>query len=267
MKAIIHTSDDYFQHYIPLFAYCFHRLYPSVEIHATIYGSADPLTRTAAEGLSYLKIHEDNRTVPPAMGRFLNLPAGELLIADADILFMAPGLIEYCQRMAKQLNTCYYAAHGARKKPHRFPDSWKGEKERLCGAFVYITDEWLKKTKVFREMTLHALNNGMLQEYREEDEVVLCNLCKHACLPINQDKFFPLQHRGVHLGDFKPEMKHRYTDIAQMAGKLHRDALNEYMAMEREDSQWIKLVRFICDNDPKIREVFKNLYDYIARKR
>lgn len=266
MKAIIHTSDDYFQHYIPLFAYCFHRLYPSVEIHATIYGKADQLTRTAL-ALPYLFIHEDNRTVPPAIGRFLEVPAGDVLIADADILFMAPGLIEYCQRMTKQLNTCYYAAHGARKKPHRFPDSWKGEKERLCGAFVYVTDEWSKKTKVFREMTMHALNNGKLQEYREEDEVVLCNLCKFACLPINQDKFYPLQHRGVHLGDFKPEMEHRFTDMAKMAGKLHRDALYNFRMMEQTEPAWLKLVNLIRDNNPKINKIFHNLYNYMVKVR
>lgn len=267
MKAIIHTSDDYFQHYIPLFAYCFHRLYPTVEIHATIYGKPDQLTRDAALEQPYLFLREDNRSVPPAMGRFLEVPPGDVLIADADILFMAPGLIEYCQRMAKQLNTCYYAAHGARKKPQRFPDSWKGEKERLCGAFVYVTPEWSKKTKVFREMTMHALNNGKLQEYREEDEVVLCNLCKFACLPINQDKFFPLQHRGVHLGDFKPEMEHRFTDMAKMAGKLHREALQAFRIMEETNKEWGELVNMIVSEDSKIGKIFDNLYDYMEKVR
>lgn len=265
MKASVHTSDDYFMHYIPLFAYCFNRLYPEVEIHATIYGHADDITKTAAKGMPFLHIHENGQKIPPAIGRFIHIPDGEVIVADVDILFMAPGLIEYCKRMAKQLGTPFYAAHGARKKPKRFPDSWYGDKERLCGAFVYLTQEWTDRTRPFREATFSALINGKLQEYREEDEVILCNFCKFASYPINQEKYFPLQHRGVHLGDFKSEMQHRFTDTHKMKGKLHDEAARLFMEMELSDMKWKELTRLIRV-DPKIDEVYQNLYWHLRRR-
>lgn len=261
MKAIIHTSSDYFQHYIPLFAYCFHRLYPSVEIHATIYGGTTAMTAILTSDMPYLFLHEELRPVPPAVGRFLQVPDGDVIIADADILFMEPGLIEYCQRMAK--DSCYYAAHGAWKKPKRFPESWYGKYERLCGAFVYVTQEWTDRTKVWREQTIELFCKGKLQEYREEDEVILCNICKMAGFPINQDKYYPLQHRGLHLGDFKPEMQHRFTDHAKMKKYLHPAVRSKFLEMHLSDFQWKELVRGVR-GDEKINEVFINLFRYLG---
>jgi hypothetical protein len=50
-----------------------------------------------------------------------------------------------------------------------------------------------------------------------------------------------------------------------MAGKLHRGPVQAFIDMTINDKKWTEIKTLICANDPKISEVFKNLYGYIDR--
>lgn len=271
MKISIHTSDDYFQHYIPLFAYCMNKTYPMFEIHATINGKTDELTKEAADGMPMLKIIEaaeplKNDISTVSTNRFLSIPPGDWLICDADILIFHPGLIDWFIMRSKQIGAPYYAIHGVWKRPARFPGSWYGDLERICGGFVYVTDKWLQVTKLLRESEYERLRRGEIGVYREEDEVTFCNICKKAGLPISQEQFYPPDFRGVHLGDFKPSMQHRFTNKEKMSRLMTRNVFNEFKVFNKTDTGWNRL-KSILYKDDNIKQVFENLEWYLEQPR
>ena len=179
--------------------------------------------------------------------RFLFPPAEAMnydacFIMDADfVMFQSAPTHEnwYMNRM-RALKTCYFSTHGPWRKPDRFPGGWKGDKERIAGGMVMITPEWMEKTAVERKILGGMLHSGFIGgQYREEDEVILCGLCKKMGLPMPVEKLFPAELRGIHLGDFKPSMRHRWTDTQKMKTRIFRPYVMQY----REFMKSIPLVK------------------------
>lgn len=195
------------------------------------------------------------KTSTPNMMRFVD-PCridSSQLITDIDMLFfdVNDSVVEYHERKAQEFaGGCYYAHHGPRKWPVRFKgQKWVGDFERLAGGAVYITPEWMEKTKRARAKYLQQLINGEIGTYREEDEVILCRICKESGLPINPDKTYPPIYRGLHLGDFKDTMKHRWTNEEKMNEKLATQHARAFIKMHNEDKQWQKIEEIVRQDE------------------
>jgi len=186
-----------------------------------------------------------------------------MLITDIDLLlFNNQNLWDWHFDKMVDMGSCYYAHHGPYKYPQRFEGGWRGDRERLAGGFVLITHEWLERTKEARTRHLEMLNKSEIGLYREEDEVVLCRICKQSGLPVSHNKSFPPMLRGIHLGDFKESMSHRWTNKGKMASKLTDENCRTYMKTDSIDEEWKKIKAEAC-KDPVIKGVFDNLNTYM----
>jgi hypothetical protein len=195
--------------------------------------------------------------------RFLCDPAenGLVFITDVDVL-VAPGLEEYAK--AHMTGEDYFAFHGVRRKPHR-PEitgagRWEGKFERLCGAWFAAMPRWYLRTKPFREDALNKLKAGTMESYREADEVVLCRMCKSAGYNIPGSKNFPLDLRGVHLGDFK--FDHRWQNKEKMTGRLTIENCEAVIA-RRTSPDFIKAIATLVLAGDTSAKVIKNFSSYL----
>jgi len=107
---------------------------------------------------------------------------------------------------------------------------------------------------------------GTIGVYREQDEVIFCRISKESGLTIPQDKSYPAKFRCIHLGDFKKEMDHRWQNMDKMREKLTNENCRRYMEMAYGDPQWQKIKEIICQGDPIIDQIFKNLHTHIASR-
>jgi hypothetical protein len=222
-----------------------------------------------------------DRTFMPSVLRFLvseNYFDGmdAVLFNDVDLLLFAPQLIDWHMLHMNSLGTCYAAHHGAWRRPHR-PEicgkhGWRDKYERINGAFFFVTPEWFEKTSFVREKVLERINTATLSGsprlygcYRESDEVMLCDILKESKLPIPKNKAFPPALRGIHLGDFKDSMTHRWLNQDKMAVKLTTDNCLEYRKMQK-DPIWQGLLKIVCE-DPKINIIFENLEKHLKTRR
>lgn len=165
-------------------------------------------------------------------------------IMDADFVMFrsAPAHEDWYMNRMRSLKTCYFTTHGPWTKPDRFPGGWKGDKERIAGGMVMITPEWMEKTASARSALAEDLRMGRIGgQYREEDEVILCGLCKKMGFPMPVEKLFPPELRCIHLGDFKPSMLHRWTNTAKMKKRVfpgyvpkYRDFMNSIPPVKSE---------------------------------
>jgi len=294
------TTANWYQHFIPLFAYCWTKAWPQYRVDIAVMGKLDDMNITALSHLGNVQIRtnlesdkyvrqdgvlitehilEDiplkDSTANTARFLFFKDTPGEncndvdgLFITDIDFLFFDCGedIIQWHIRKMEEFGSCYYAHHGPWKKPQRFPGAWKGEYERLAGGAAYLSREWFSKCKESICKYGEQLRKGEIGTYREEDEVLFCRICKENGLPINQDKIYPARYRGLHLGDFRPDMQHRWTDMEKMRGKLLDENCMRYLQMCENDPIWNAIYVRICKGDEKIKEIFHNLYEHLSRR-
>jgi len=293
IRLNLFTTPDWYQHFIPLFAYTWLKAWPQYGIDVAVMGELDSVTREALTGQDSVKIRvigddgEDTEglvatqnvldyipvkdsTANTARYLFLKnlLGLDGIFITDIDFLFFDCGedIIQWHIKKMKELNTCYYTHHGPWKKPERFPGAWKGEFERLaCGA-VYLSNEWFVRCAKSLAEYSKQLKSGDIGLYREQDEVILCRICKENLLPINTDKTYPSMLRGIHLGDFRTDMHHRWTNMAKMMVKLTNDNCLKYLEMKQNDTRWQKLCDIVCSGDNKMKLIFDNLHEHLRQR-
>lgn len=290
-------SSDYYQHYIPTFCYTVGKAYPEAKISVGVTGEVDQLTLDALSVMGNFKIVEKPGTnedwdsdcvitknvLPEGVSvlestvntmRFLYFK-NELdmqlcdidatIITDVDFMWFRGGidLFRWHVERMREIGSCYAGHHGPWKKPRRFPEGWRGDKERVAGGFFMVTPEWFRKTREARAKYTKLLKEGKIGTYREEDEVVLCKILKESGLPVVQDKSMPTDLRGIHFGDFK--FDDRWTNLMKMQTKLTDSNIYKYIEMASMDTKFRKIRDIVC-RDEQIALMFKNLHLHCQQK-
>ena len=268
-------TADHFQHYIPLFAYCLRKF--AADIHIFVRGELDEMTESALtcftpttpyifEGV-YLDYPYDVSTTNCL--RFLtDTPAlreyDYVLILDIDLLLFTD---PFPWMISELKGKCFMGHHGPYTKPKRPGISpWHGNMERIAGGFFLVTKDWWEKTAGSREFFASTLKNSNLRlgTYRESDEVMLARIVKEAGMLVPESKYFPSELRGVHLGDFKASMSHRWTNIDKMVTKLSIENCFNYQRMANEDT-WKKMIEAL-EGDGILMQILGNVGTHIQKR-
>lgn len=188
------------------------------------------------------------------------------IITDVDLLWFEPDDYINDHWQYHIGGTCK-GHRGPKRRPYR-PEitgeqAWSGEWERVAGGMFYVRSDWYDETRQMRDMLAEQLYRGDLPFFRELDEVMLARLIKGSALKMPETRFFPPELRGVHLGDFKRSMHHRWTNPATMKQKLSDGSAISYMRMEQE-SKWREIRKWCCKQSREVREVMANVDTYMA---
>lgn len=271
------VTADHFQHYIPLFLRCMRRWGDGVDSQWYLRGKPDDMLLKAMDCLTefgiakeYDSIAYDSFSWMPDTESSTNLMRflhccedklttqyGHTLIVDVDLLLFADPFPYHIKRMSESMQP-FYGHHGPWKKPYRpeiNKDGWTGDFERVAGGFFLATPQWYTLTAKARIDMIGDLNK--MQPFRELDEVVLARIIKLSGMKVPQDKHFPAELRGVHLGDFKESMTHRWTSMAKMITKLTDDNCRHFVAIER-DPCWQELLKILA-GDTVLMQILENV--------
>jgi hypothetical protein len=173
------ASGDYVE-LKPLYKFCVNRVYPEQEV---------------------VVLNIDN----PSVKRFLihptYIPVDYVHVTDIDILILPQEKThqEYYTSHA-HMGACYLG--GVKKSKTGI---WDGTKRRVAGGEVGFLPEYYQRTSVLR----HRFLSEPISPIRENDEIVLCRILKHAGYPIPDVYKFPdgepwdINYRDLHLGDFR----------------------------------------------------------------
>jgi len=302
-RTIWHTlsSADWYQYFIPTYCYTINKAYPEDRIEIGITGKLEQPVRDALTLIVGCKIRDllAERDYRPTGGilitenvylgipqrkksvlntlRFLMHPlytgdGGDIgsfdytIITDLDFLIFptTPTHLQWHQEQMENTGQPFAGHHGPWKYPDRFEGGWKGTRERVAGGFFCTTPGFYDKSYLNRVQRYADLALGKQQDYRESDEVTLCNIIKESGYKV-PPKGFPKDLRGIHLGDFRPDMKHRYTDIAKMATKLSDTNARKFLEMWYGD-ETLKDIVDLCEHNLKFSEVWRNMLDHIFKR-
>ena len=286
MKRLLTSTctADHFLGYIPLYVYSSLIVWPGIDIKIRVLGDMSRkdilIIRKAMEcaGRDNDDRWEINFINPPLKCkretgvnclRFASIPEewveyDYVMITDIDLFFFQTptDLWAWSIHNMDSMGACYSAHHGPYKKPHRpeIAPRWTGEWQRLAGGFVMITPEWIKRTSDIRGSWMKRLEDGSWGHFRESDEVMLYRICATAGMPIPTSKYMPPECRGLHFGDFKPEMRHRWTDHRKMLTRLTERNCRNWKAAEA----WMKANGMIetLSEIPHMAEIFKNVHEH-----
>jgi len=263
-KCIMTMVSEHYQWYIPAYVYAL-RTWFNEDIVIYVKGNSDPKiykkTNCLAETVSnYASGFPDLLSTISSL-RFThydNLLAkfDYIMITDADLLLYVDPFPAHIERI--DANNPFAAHHGAWKRPHRpeICDLWEGRFERITGGMVCVTPEWYKRTLQARFKYVEDLLTGREGLYRECDEVILGRIVRESGMNI-PGNWFPRDLIGIHLGDFKESMKHRYTCYPDMKRRISKTIWNSYIAMTKMD-HWPEYKAVCCQN-PEVKKVFDNL--------
>lgn len=228
LRTVYTVVNEAYAGFVPAWAYTARQVWPDVHVAVGLTVGVELATALWIEGLG-VEIAATPYGTSPSCLRFLLTPptADEVLITDADVVFLTsdvwPALRE---KMTADGLRCYGAFQGAwtlPKDPKNAPGGWHGDMQRLTGGHVLVTSEWYTRTEAQRKFYLAALSSGAWGTFREADEVMLCRICQDAVHVLPSVHRFPPTLRGLHVGDFRPSMVHRYTDKAKMKKLLPED--------------------------------------------
>ena len=234
----------------------------------------DELTKKALNVLTSSGIHHDKpienvfKDIPAQISvsnclRFL-LPDSyfpgmdRVIITDADLLLFrnSPTLLKWHEK--RKISGVYTGHHGPWKKRRRIdvtgPAGWKGKFERVAGGFFMATPQWYKVTAKIRKKYTKKIKAGKIAGYRESDEAMLGNMIKAAHLLMPPFGFCKKQ-RGVHLGDFKKGMEHRYKSKGKIKSRVAPQIARRFLDL-KNDSIWKDLTK-VLEADEKLTHILK----------
>jgi hypothetical protein len=253
-NIVAYASSDY-QCFIPLFKYCARRAYPKDNVHITIVFASG--CSSAAERFIY---------TPPNYQEY-----NYIYITDIDMLMFPkrPGLLEYFSVEIERCRQNYAGMRGPLQTACPFEGGWTGNHSRMAGGSFMVTPKWYTLTQEARLYHSKLLKKTGYQ-YREQDEVVLYDICSRSGLKTPEMPGFFASgtrynkaYRGVHLGDFKFE--HRYLDTQRMmANFLFDENVRNWLALERE-SGWKDVLREVW-HDNNIQMLVKNCREHIKQR-
>ena len=280
------VSGDHYCHYIPMFLRCLRRWGDGVDSKIYIKGYADKPTSDALNILrDYEVVTEFDyivegcfKNTPDLVStsntlRFLNsdkeLEKYEaVLIVDIDLMLFEDPFPYHVAQMIETRQP--YAGHrGPRKRPYR-PElndgnGWTGDFERVAGGFVCVTPEWYRATKLARHEQGLLLMSGNIGGYRESDEVTLARIIKQAGLEMPESKAFPTNLRGLHIGDFKESMTHRWTSMAKMCEKLTAENAHAWKQIQQCPCMR-DVIELLCDTDKVLAQELANINQHIRER-
>ena len=269
-------TADHFQHYIPMFLYCIRKWGKGVDTYIYVRGKLDDITKKALNTVKTDKDHiiEEafldypfNVSTTNSL-RFITIVPKAYdytLIVDVDLLIMQD---PFPWHIEKIMNTGLpFAGHrGPYHKPHRpeIAPSWTGDFGRVAGGFFCVTRAWWALVLEQQALQSIELFRGRMGHFREADEVMLGRIIRGSGLPAPTDKHFPTELRGVHLGDFKETMRHRWTSQAKMQSKLTNNNCYAYIELTRTPA-WNEMVE-ILEEDMVLKQILQNVYIHIHER-
>jgi len=272
MKRIYTCCDERYQWFLPTWAYSAKRVFSDTTIMVDFCGEMDPTCRDLLAALDVSIGIPFKPAIRPSCLRFLLHSGGdsETMITDVDIAFIDDGV--WCYLMAKMRTDglgCYAAFQGTKKHPVRpeiAPDGWKGDMRRLCGGFVMVTEQWYKQTLDERQRYAQLLRKGW-GDYRESDEVMLCRICDKAIFVLPSGYKFNESQRNLHVGDFREDMRHRWTNVKKMQRLLPPESVMKTKALlaDKGFQEVLSVVR-ACGGE-EVNATWNNAIEHIGMRR
>lgn len=274
------VSADHFQHYISLYIMAIRTWSKDITVHIYVRGETDSITNRCMSVLTEYGILGNERLFVQTLEnypnhvsttnclRFLVTPDDgwhEMIITDIDLLLFADPF-PWHRGLSETSGQPFAGHHGPLHKPHRpeICSAWQGSFERVAGGFFYVTPEWYEKTKEQRRYQEADLRDGRNGAYRESDEVMLARIIKGSGMRVPTSKHFPLELRGIHLGDFKESMRHRWTSMAKMYGKLTDDNCRAFVALEKQEA-WKEMLDILRE-DSILTQILANIRTHINER-
>jgi len=252
--------DIRYQVFAPLLAWSAQRLWGCRTVVFSTDGIHPKIKEVMAgvSGAEFVSGVSLGRKIAPSVLRFL-LPLSTLditkgeeyyLIVDADLLLTDLGLMEWYTQQMRKTGMPYAGHPGARHKPERpgitGKSGWTGDWQRVTGGFVLVTPQWFKATEKARN---YFAEESRMPDFREADEVTLARIITHSGLSL-PPKGFPKVYRGIHLGDFRLEMMHRYQNTVRMQTLLPEPTVAYYRKF-RNDPQWKSMLTSLLSISPR----------------
>lgn len=277
--------SGWYQYLLPLYVYVIvtrHR----APVVAFVAGRMEPVIEAAFSiireindraDFCVIELPENRHELPAttACRRFL-IPSQNfnsydgVIFTDADLLpfFKHISFVDYIRSMHSFTKDCFWGYHGAYKYPLR-PEingaAWKGNFERISGGHFMVDKRWFITTEVARKHFRISVDTGKWGSFREADEVMLARIHKMSNLPIPGSKHFPSECRGIHLGDFRNNMKHRWTNMQKMAAKANEFSLSNYVAAYECDGTFKRLMDIAC-NCGDVQDMIGNLHQHLKAR-
>ena len=217
--------SKYYRDLVPIYKFCVNRAYPNA------------------------KVIVDKEPHHPACKRFINEIEGDYVhVTDADIFILPHNESheQYYKRFAFN-GACYL--RGATKSGDK---EWRGDNARIAGGHVGFTPEYYTRTRKVRS----KYSSGMMDGYREFDEVMLARILRESGYKIPKDPYtfyngekWNIEYRDLHLNDF--------ASMKFLKWRPDREKVKEMIF----DPHFRKLVKNI---DSYWRTLFHKVEEYIT---
>jgi len=275
------TTSNYYQLYLPMFIYTLRKEYPEYAVKTFIKGKLSRATKSALKLMNleyekpitvFEKIKEKESTINCL--RFL-VPESHfkhfdyVIFVDIDLMLYRtdPDLLKWHQKRQRRMKTVYAGHHGPWRRKYRpeiAPRGWRGKFERVSGGFLMVTPHWFAATRRARKMYLKEAEAGRLGGFREFDEVMLGRIMKKSGLPMPPFGF-SRDLRGIHLGDFKASMSHRYGSKKKMKKYASKKNIRKFFEYEK-DPVWKGIVKIAEKNSKEIKCIMGKARHYLQKR-
>ena len=275
MRSIFTVCTADYAWHLPLWAWSAKKLWPDVQLVVAIVGSGGSpvLIHDYLETID-VDVGIEHRGYPqlPAMSACLRFiynyihKVDEVLITDADVVFLHEGLWRYIENKMMTLG-CYGAFTGAKKKPRRpeiAPNGWVGDMRRLTGAFVLVTPEWYEKTRTAREEWSDRLMRGVWGTFRDADEVMLTRILAQSGLPLPDETPFAKVMRSLHVGDFRPNMEHRWGNPKRIQRWFPEESVKALETLVKDKE--FQYVLGIARTNPAVDAAWTNVFNHLKER-
>lgn len=268
------VTADLYQYYIPTFVYSARKAMPGVAIKIFVQGKLDGTLRSIG-GADIVELDHDYPPCPSILrylvGDFHFQDYDMVYFTDIDFVFLDHGdkdLFDYHKIIIAKNNTSYAGHRGpVRAKKYKWK-TWEGKRTRIAGGAFMATRRWLFETRLMRTKTLEGVKKHGIR-YREEDEVLLYNICAKSGLPTPElvghficGNKYNITYRDLHLGDFKFDK--RWVNLPRM----EKDFLTEENARKfrdlEKDSGW-RHACAVAEKDPIVSLTLERARAYVRR--
>lgn len=266
-------SADHFQSYIPLYIAAL-RTWSKDHVMIYLKGKLNNRVKSALGVIDDIYIIEEDcfKDYPNLKSttnclRFI-INHGSLfeytIITDIDmLLFQNPWNWNINQIVVTE--TLFTGHHGPYHKPRR-PEvcpSWTGDFERVAGGMLCVSSNWYQRVQTAQKKYDGFLKSGTWGNFREADEVMLARIIKESGMQVPQSKVLPTELRGLHLGDFKESMTHRWKDPIKMQKLLTPRNCSAYRTLS-VTSEWQNMVSILQDD--KLNGILDNVNTYLESR-
>ncbi len=265
-------SADHFQSYIPLYIAAL-RTWSKDNILIYLKGKLNRNTKISLSLMNYKYIIEEecfkyhpNLVSTTNCLRFI-VNTGEVfeytIITDIDmLLFQDPWHWNVNQITPENPFAGHHGPYHKPRRPEVCP-SWTDDYERVAGGMFCVTPEWYRRVQVAQDKYKLMLKDGTWGGFRESDEVMLARIIKESGMQVPQSKVLPTELRGLHLGDFKESMSHRWKNSIKMQSLLTSRNCTAYRNLS-VTPEWQSMVSIL--HDDKLNGILDNVNTYLESR-